>query len=291
MTKNKLPKSIADLLLAEASTIDITDFNLGMPLHVLLGESIDVARFCQHYWNAEHDPKTKAVTKPGLELAGPKLLPKPIANEILALHDLVQQSQTRYLLAIQPPTDTATVERAQFVLDELAAAIEWVCDDGVEDHKDAKLAAIVEAHRDDPDSEDALAAELADYVGLALELKNDLADVRAFDPAILDEATKLVLALRERSAVRALGRTTEAAQLLAHRNRLAALLVQRIARVRSAARFVFRNDEAIIKQVTSAYQRRRRAAARRRTSDNVQPVPPAPVPPPINGDDTILAPA
>jgi hypothetical protein len=101
----------------------------------------------------------------------------------------------------------------------------------------------------------------------------------------------VVAEVRERSAARVLGRTSEAGQLLVQRNRLAALLLQRMGRVRSAARYVFRNDENIIKQVTSAYQRRRRAAARRRASDNVAPVALAPVPPPINGDDTILAPA
>jgi len=217
----------------------------------------------------------------------PSRLPAIVGDEILTLHDLVQKAQTAYLLAIAPPTEGT--ERAELVLDELSAAIEWVCDDGVLDDKDAKLAAIVDAHRDDNDSEDALASELADYVGLALELKDDLTNIGAFDPALIDEGQRLVLALRERSAIRARGRTGEAATLLLQRNQLAALLVQRITRVRAAARYVFRHHDDIVKQVTSAYQRRRRAAARRRSTDNVTPVPPAPVPTPILGDDTITA--
>jgi hypothetical protein len=137
------------------------------------------------------------------------------------------------------------------------------------------LAAIVEAHRDDAESEDALAGELADYVGLARDLKDDLAQIGAFDLALIDEGAELVLALRERPAARVRGRNGEAAALLSKRNRLAALLIQRIARVRTAARYVFRHHEAIVKQATSAYQRRRRAAVRRRANEEVAPVEPA----------------
>lgn len=88
MAKIKTTRPIADLLLTEASALDIAEFNMGMPLHILLGEAIDVARFCQHYWQPVHDPKTKAITKPGLELAGSKLLPESIANEILTASQL-----------------------------------------------------------------------------------------------------------------------------------------------------------------------------------------------------------
>jgi hypothetical protein len=119
------------------------------------------------------------------------------------------------------------------------AVLDWVCDDGKLDEKDAKLAAIVEAHRNEPASEDALAAELADYVGLAVELKKELEEIGAFDPGLIAEGKRLVLALRERSAVRVRGKGGETAALLAKRNQLAAVLAQRINRVRAAARYVF----------------------------------------------------
>lgn len=260
----KTASSLPDLT-AEAAKLDVTDFSMNMPLHVLLGEAIDVARFTQHYWRAQIDPKTKVVLRPGLELAGDTRLAESIADEIVALHDLVQSAQTSHVLAIAPPERSA--ERAEFVLDELSAAIEWLCADDSEDDKDAKLAAIVEAHRDDPDSEDALASELADYVGLAIELQAQLTEIGAFDVQLIEEAKTLVLALRERSALRARGRSTEASNFLQQRNQFAALLTQKVNRVRAAARYVFRHHDDIVKQVTSAYQRRRRAAARRRASD------------------------
>jgi hypothetical protein len=40
-------------------------------------------------------------------------------------------------------------------------------------------------------------------------------------------------------------------------------LTKRVSRVRAAARFVFRNDPGIVRQVTSEYERRKRAARRR----------------------------
>jgi hypothetical protein len=49
--------------------------------------------------------------------------------------------------------------------------------------------------------------------------------------------------------------------------RIATLLFDRIGAVRSAARFVFRDDPDTIRQVTSAYERKRRAKARRGTGD------------------------
>lgn len=265
MAKTKTQKSTESLLLAEAAKIDPDTVTLTMPLYVLLGEAIDVARFCQHYWKAVIDPKTKQIKRPGLELAGDGRISESIADEILALQDLVQKAQTAYLLAVVPAAEST--ERAEYVLEEISSALEWVCNDGITDEKDAKLAAIVEAHRDDAESEDALASEIADYLGLAEELDDELASIGSFDAAILDEAKHLVAALRERSALRAQARSGESSTRVQERNQLAALLLARVNRVRAAARYVFRHHDAIVKQVTSAYQRRRRAAARRRAGE------------------------
>jgi hypothetical protein len=272
MKRSSTPKSLASMLLAEASTVGASGSSLHVPLYVLLGEAIDVARFCQHYWHPEIDRRTHAVVRPGLELAGEALLPKTIADEILTLHDLVQEAQTAYLLTNTPKGEG--IERAEHVLAELSAAIEWVCSDGTRGDKSAKLTAIVEAHRNDDESEDALASRLADYVGLAAELKEELETIGAFEAALIEEGRRLVLTLRERSAVRARGRNGKTAALLARRNQLAAILSQRIARVRAAARYVFRHHAEIAKQVTSAYERRRRSAARRKSSGAPPSTPP-----------------
>ncbi len=270
MATQKQNKSLVNALTVEASKVDPRDFVLTTPLHVLLGEAVDVARFCEQHWEPLHAPPNELLVRPGLKDAGSGHLERVIVEEILVLQQLVQQAQTAYLLAISPPND-ASVDRARFVLDEIASSLEWLFDDGKIDERDAQLAAIVEAHKDDPDSEDALASELADYAGLANLVKKDLAKLGAFDMSLLAEAPMLVTALRERSALRSRTNNTEAGRMLEQRNRLAAVLSQRITRVRAAARYVFRHYPDIVKQVTSAYQRRRRAAARRRASEAVEP--------------------
>jgi hypothetical protein len=62
--------------------------------------------------------------------------------------------------------------------------------------------------------------------------------------------------------MRALGRGGEASELLKKRNQHTAVLLERMGRVRAAARYVFRHHPEILRQATSAYQQRRRAAAR-----------------------------
>ena len=59
-----------------------------------------------------------------------------------------------------------------------------------------------------------------------------------------------------------------AREAIALRNRLMTLLFDRMIRVRSAARFVFRGRPEIIREATSAYERRRRAAGRRAKEKN-----------------------
>jgi hypothetical protein len=280
MATAKVAKSLVNSLTAEANKVDPRDFILTTPLHVLLGEAVDVARFCEHNWEPVFVPKTETLLRPGLKSAGKKQIERLISEEILVLQQLVQEAHTAYLLAVKPSAD-ASVTRAQFVVDELASALEWLFDDGVTDERDAQLATIVEAHRDDPDSEDALAGELADYLGLAMLVKDDLAELAAFDIALLGEARSLVAVLRDRSALRARANNTESAILIERRNRFAALLSRRMARVRAAARYVYRQHPDIVKQVTSAYERRRRAA-RRRANQIVEPeAPVAPAPTPV----------
>ncbi|MBK8715676.1 MAG: hypothetical protein IPN32_13145 [Deltaproteobacteria bacterium] len=265
-------KNLVAKLVAEASALDPRAFAMPVPLHVLLGEAVDVARFVEHYWKREAGGKNGAVARPGLEDAGGKHLARSIGTEILQLQALVQQAQTAYLLAVPPPDDQV-VQRASFVVDELSAALEWVFDDGVDDERAAKLQAVVDAHRDEPDSEDALASELADYGALAAEYADELGEVGGFDHDLIAEAPKLVAALRERSAGRIAGHADEGARQLERRNRLTMLLMAKISRVRAAARYVFREHDDIVRQVTSAYERRRRSAARRRAAANAGSTP------------------
>jgi hypothetical protein len=237
--------------------------NPRVPLHVLTGEAVDVARFCQRRWAAQRDA-SGAVVMPGLELVeNQDDITPTLGEEILELSRAVQDAQSEYLLTIPARPEPAPLERAEFILSEISAVLEWLLDDGTDDEKDAQLERLETTYRESR-SQDALAAALDDYVALASRHRDELDGLGNFDVALLDEGKQVATQLRERSAAR-IGVQNPSAERRAqeHRNRLAALLGQRINRVRAAARFVFRSHPEVIREVTSTYERRRRAARRR----------------------------
>jgi hypothetical protein len=228
------------------------------PIRVILGEAVDVARFTQAYWEPVKDTAGK-ILRPGLALAGVKL-PTTIGAEILELQDALQTAQTDYLLTVAPAQPDVRA-RGEFVLAEISAAIEWLLDDGVEDDRDKQLAALKSEYSDGSASTDTLAAELSDYAELAQREAVGLDGLGGFDLSLIGEAAELARQLRERPTTPA--PAENARRALDLRNRVATLLVDRIATVRAAARFIFRNQPEIARQVGSAYVRRKRASARR----------------------------
>jgi hypothetical protein len=235
-----------------------------VPLHVLTGEAVDVARFFQRRWSAERDPSGKVVV-PGLELCrGSGGITPELGREILELQQELQAAQSAYVLTVSPKADAAPTERARFVLSEISSVLEWYLDDGVEDEKDAQIDRLSETYRDAA-SQDALASALDDYVALASLHRTELDGLGDFDVAMLDEAKALAVQLRERSAQRLGPQSVSTEQrALELRSRLASMLAQRMTAVRSAAQFIFRRQPSIVREVTSAYQRRRRAERRRK---------------------------
>ncbi|WP_437289241.1 hypothetical protein [Sorangium sp. So ce406] len=240
---------------------------LTVPWHVLLGEAVDVAKFFEKYWKTQTDAQ-KRVTRLGLESAVPKdskkgdaarLGPKT-AEEILSLQRATQEAHTRYLLTVEK--NKSPRERGKFLLGEIWATLSFYFDDGVEDDKDEMLARIDAAHAGDPDTADALASALDDYALLGEKHRGALDGLGGFQAGYLDEARAVAAELRRLPAqAEAISRQAQEALLL--RNKLAALLIERMGLVRSAARFVFRGQPEIVREVTSAYDRRKRAAARR----------------------------
>jgi hypothetical protein len=144
----------------------------------------------------------------------------------------------------------------------MTATLEYLLDDGIEDEKDAQLDKIDAAHADDPESFDALASALDDYAAFAEGHRKEMDGLGGFDAAHLDEARVVAAELRARPSAGATGSEASRAAL-ALRNKLVVLLMGRMSAVRAAARFVFRGQPEIVREVTSEYERRRRAAGRR----------------------------
>lgn len=247
--------------LPEARALSSVERAYAVPLEVLFGEAVDVARFHGKYWRSLRD--RKVIVRRGLELAtgkpGSRLSAKT-GDEILSLLSAASDAQTNYMLELDPPPDSA-MERGNDVLDELRATLTFFLDDDVEDVDDARLARLTETHRASAARLDGLAMALDDFAGLAALHRDALDGLGGFDAATIDEAHTLAKALRARPAVLKL-HTDATRDALDLRDRLVALLFARMSEIRAAARFVFRNEPAIIREVTSAYERRRRAQKR-----------------------------
>ncbi len=187
-------------------------------------------------------------------------------EEILSLREAVSQAQAQYFLTFEQSVNP--MERGDFLLDEMTATLEYLLDDGIEDEKDAQLDRIDAAHADDPESFDALASALDDYAAFADVHRKAMDGLGGFDAGHIDEARKVAAELRARPSVGAT--VSEASRAaLALRNKLVVLLMTRMTAVRAAARFVFRGQPEIVREVTSEYERRRRAAGFGRGADGL----------------------
>ncbi|MDI1478229.1 hypothetical protein [Polyangium sp. y55x31] len=239
-----------------------------VPLHVLFGEAVDVARFFEKYYKTQVG-EGGVVLRRGLDSVagrgkgkGARRIGPKTGKEILSIQRAAQEAQTRYLLTVDTAKpDEDPLERGLFLLGEIKAALTYHFDDGVTDAADAQLARVSAAHEADPRSADAVAAALADHAALAATYEKELDGFGGFSAAYIDEAKKVAAALREKPTRVATSEATRDALLL--RNRLVALLLERIGIVRAAARFVFRDRPEIVREATSEYARKRRAEARR----------------------------
>jgi len=256
----------ADAALAKWAPLAATaeEARSNIPIHVALGEAIDVAAMLTHYWEPKTD--TKGNTTPGFSgVAATGSVTPELATEIRELQLAVAAAHSEYLVLVQGPT-AAPLDRADFIVGEIRSTLDFLFDDGKQDDADVQLEHLRAAFADSA-SQDAMALALEGYAALAAKYRDGLAKLQGFDITLLDEARTLAAELRQQSAA-ALTRTNADTQResLALRNRLLTLLVERVKRVRRAAGYVFRNQPEIVRKFTSAFERRQRSARRRAKS-------------------------
>lgn len=247
----------------EAMALPEGEVELRVPLDVLLGEAVDVAKVHGRYWKAQRDGAE--IVLPGIELAvGAGAHKKPLSaktgKEILSLAAAVREADVAYHLALTPPARAPSAEgRALFA--ELSDVLEWAFDDGVDDARDRQLDNL-DARYGEPTSQDALASALEAYADLADQVRELLATFETFELSTIERAREVAAQLRAAPQ----SPTTpneEAAAALALRNRLARLLLARMQLVRSAMALVFRKHPEIRREAASTYERKRKAATRR----------------------------
>lgn len=194
-------------------------------------------------------------------------------QEILSLQRAAQEAHTRYLLTVGPVNGASPMNHGQFLLNEIAAALGWHFNDGVEDEKDQMLASIEAAHAEDPRTSDALASALDDYAHLADRYRDEIDGLGGFSASNIDEAFEVAASLRDRpTQAQSVTMSVEARQALDLRNKIVTVLLARMNLVRAAAKFVYRAHPEIVREATSAYERRRRATARRAKAKPAEPV-------------------
>jgi hypothetical protein len=251
-----------DLWLPASEKVKQDNNPLSLPYHTALSEAALAADFVERYWEPAGD-------RPGLRRVQ-KRLPLSSAEELRSLVRAIQESQTRLLLQVDPVV-LDLGDRARFVVDELESAIEFTLDDGVQEEADLKLEQIKAFHSQDGQRSDVLAQALGNYAALADELKTRLQeDDEGFDPSLITEARSLAEQLVAKGPA---AQATEEAQkksraLTSTRNRMLHLLVDRVRLVRRTAAHVFKGYPAILREVTSSYERRRRAEARRKKDED-----------------------
>jgi hypothetical protein len=267
MTMDQKIKAQADAALAKWGPLSVNEeeAHINAPVHVVLGEAVDVAAMIAHYW----DPRTdsRGARTPGF--AGVKGGPQvtlETANEIRELQLAITSAHSEYLVLVQAAADTP-LDRADFVLSEIRSALQFLFDDGKHDDSDEQLARLEVAFADSS-SQDAMALALEGYAELARLNESGLTAITGFDVALIEEARTVAAALREQSAS-ALTRTNPDAQrrVLGLRNRLLTMLIDRVRRARRTAQYVFRDHPEVIRKFSSAYERRQRATRRRNAKE------------------------
>jgi hypothetical protein len=257
-----ISKEIMDAWTARAWSLPQPAARLSFPINVLTGEALDVLRFCQRNWEPALDPVGKPI-RPGLKSAvGNGTFTEEVAREIHELIDAFQEAQNHYRLLVDVKGPNP-MDRAQYLLGEMRNTLEWYFDDGKTDASDAQLEALRKAH-DRAVSQDDVAGALLEYAALARRHRSQIDGLEGFNAALIDEAPGIAAALRERSAGPETAEQPAVREALELRNRLGAMLLERMLLVRSAARFVFRAHPALVREVTSRYSRTRRAVHRNR---------------------------
>jgi hypothetical protein len=233
---------------AEAARVPADAVRLHVPLHVLVKEAIEAAKLVRRY-SMEVPHADGSGVSPGFASV---LGEREVAQEILDLIDAVSTAGLRYGLSEQP--ERAPLEEGRSVRRELDVALRWLAGSSGDATLRAQVAKIRSVHARSH-SMDALAAALHDHAELAARHRAALARV-AFDVSLIERARELGEALRRCPSYPEVPKERRAAIDL--RNRLAVLLAERLRLVRTTARFVFRSNPALLRQVTSRYERTRK---------------------------------
>lgn len=257
-----------DLWRDAAMALPQDTYELTLPIAVIGGEAVDIAKAHAKYWNTVRDENTPSIVKvPGLELArGKGKHAKPISansgEELLSLQRALNHADVLYTLSLNGSVRAPAAE-ARRVLSIIGSAVRWAVDNGIEDHLDVRVANIINRYGE-PSTNDQYADALNAYAVLAedAEIAAILAGFDFFDPKIIKRARELAAELRNAGGP-ADRNTDKSDAALDLRNRVAYIIEQKKGLLRGAANVLYSLDYPDIrKEFTSSYERKKRATAR-----------------------------
>lgn len=262
--------SITKEIEAELAKLDDAPSRVRIPMHVFLSESDTVARFLVLRWKPSTDPASGAPV-PGIVSAGEKKLPERTAKKISVLLSMIGEETATIVRLSQSTQLPQMLKRAAFIEDETERALEFLFDDGVEDERDEQLDALQALPAEDSGSAAAVAERLSQTCRLGNRYRGELNGLGGYDVSLLDEGMELSDRLRALPKLN-LGGNTQTHHK--RRQKLLRLLDVEVRRARAAARFVYRRHPAIVREVTSAWERAKRTEVRRRQLAAQQEAPP-----------------
>jgi hypothetical protein len=260
------------LLCVERAKSYSTELKLPRPYHVIMGEGIDTAREGKFYWDPEVEPGTGKVLRRGLSsvnTASKQRLAPTIFDDLRVNQRACQAAHSQHLYASGVGGNPEDMKLARFYLTEITSVLQYEFDDDKWDANDEALAALDAEHAEDPQSADAVASAIDDYVGLARPLGDTIDGVAGFEIAYLEKAVALAAKLREKPTQPA-AVSADAAAWMSLRNRLTNMLMADMGKVNGAGKLVFRDRPDIARKFASAYERKRRAEARRKAKKKAE---------------------
>lgn len=243
---------------ARAKSVEEARF--GVPLYALLREANDVAALFELHWREL--PYEANRWLPGFEgIAVTSLLNANTGAEIRELQLAITAVQADYS-ALTQAADSAPMDRAEFVLQEIRSTLAYLFDDGEHAHAYEQLASMERAYPTSG-SREAMALGLRGFADLAERHRDELSKVAGFDVALIDEARSLAGSLHEGGAELLVPSNAEERRAaLSLRNGLLTLLFERVKRVRRGAQYLFRAYPEVLRKFSSNHERRRRWAPR-----------------------------
>jgi hypothetical protein len=241
----------------DARTEELPPERASVPLHVLLGDAVDLAAFVETHYEPVMVGEGLV---PGLVSVAPETgITRETARELVELQRAIAYVHSEHGVR-SDSIGADPLARADRIIAELRASLAFLLEGSGDVEGEHTLRRLREAARASR-AHDAVAMVLEGYAALAARHERRLSAIGVRE-GLLDDAIAEAHILRLRSANRIRGRATPREEdMVRLRNRLIAALNARLRLVRRAIRYVFREHPQLAAHAASGYSRMRRAAA------------------------------